>query len=78
MAIAQLAAPQAAQQTFGTPQEATQAVIDAAEHNNTAAMLKLFGPSVKDIVEHPGREASWEQQATRRTSKECTNVPLGT
>jgi hypothetical protein len=43
--------PQAAQQTFATPQEAIQAVIDAAEHNDTAAMLKLFGPDGKDIVE---------------------------
>jgi hypothetical protein len=51
MAMAQQAAQQAAQQTFGTPQEAAQAVIDAAEHNDTAAMLKLFGPSGKDIVE---------------------------
>ena len=40
-----------AQQTFGTPQEAAQAVIDAAEHNDSAAMLKIFGPGGKDIVE---------------------------
>ena len=40
-----------AQQTFGTPQEAAQAVIDAAEHNDSAAMLKLFGPGGKEIVE---------------------------
>jgi hypothetical protein len=37
--------------SFATPQEAAQALIDAAEHNDTAAMLKLFGPEGKDIVE---------------------------
>jgi hypothetical protein len=46
------AAPQSAQQpTFATPQEAAQALIAAAERNDTAAMLKLFGPAGKDIVE---------------------------
>jgi hypothetical protein len=45
------AAPQAAQQpAFATPQEAAQALIAAAERNDTAAMLKLFGPAGKDIV----------------------------
>ena len=43
------AAPQPNQQTFATPNEAAQATIDAAERNDTAAMLKLFGS--KDIVE---------------------------
>jgi hypothetical protein len=45
------AAPQANQQTFATPNEAAQATIEAAEHNDTAAMLKLFGSGGKDIVE---------------------------
>jgi hypothetical protein len=39
------------QQTFTTPQEAAQAMADAAEHNDTAALLKIFGPAGKDIVE---------------------------
>jgi hypothetical protein len=39
------------QETFATPQEAIQATIDAAEHNDTAALLQLFGPGGKDIVE---------------------------
>jgi hypothetical protein len=43
--------PQAEQPTFATPQEAMQAVIDAAEHNDTAALAKLFGPAGKGIVE---------------------------
>ena len=51
IAMALPALPQTNQRTFGTPQEAAQAVIDAAEHNDTAAMLKLFGPNGKDIVE---------------------------
>jgi hypothetical protein len=45
------AAPPASQQTFGTPQEAAQALLDAAEHNDTGALLKLFGAGGKDIVE---------------------------
>jgi len=40
-----------AQQTFGTPQEAAQATIEASARNDTAALLKLFGPGGKDIVE---------------------------
>lgn len=39
------------QRTFATPQEAVQATIDAADHNDTAALLQLFGPAGKDIVE---------------------------
>jgi hypothetical protein len=45
------AAPKDSQRTFATPQEAIQATIDAAEHNDTAALLQLFGPAGKDIVE---------------------------
>jgi hypothetical protein len=37
--------------SFATPREAAQALVDAAEHNDTAEMLKLFGPAGKDIVE---------------------------
>jgi hypothetical protein len=55
LALITLAAMAAFAQTstrsFATPQEAAQALIDAAEHNDTAAMLKLFGPEGKDIVE---------------------------
>lgn len=45
------AAPQTRQRTFGTPLEAIQATIDAAEHNDAAALLQLFGPDGKDILE---------------------------
>jgi hypothetical protein len=42
---------QSGARSFATPREAAQALLDAAEHNDTAAMLKLFGPEGKDIVE---------------------------
>jgi hypothetical protein len=45
------AAPPQTQQTFATPQEAAQALVNAAEQNDTAAMLKLFGPGGNDIVQ---------------------------
>lgn len=45
------AATQAGQQSFATPEEAAQAAIDAAGRNDTAALLKVFGPGGKDIVE---------------------------
>jgi hypothetical protein len=45
------AAPKANQETFATPQEAAQALIDATEHNDSAALLKVLGPDGKDIVE---------------------------
>jgi hypothetical protein len=44
------AQPQTGQPTFATPEEAIHAVGDAAEHNDAAAMLKLFGPGGKDLV----------------------------
>jgi hypothetical protein len=44
------AQPQPGQPTFATPEEAIHAVGDAAEHNDAAAMLKLFGPAGKDLV----------------------------
>jgi hypothetical protein len=34
-----------------TPREAVQATIDAAEQNDTPALLQLFGPEGKDMVE---------------------------
>src|ERR1700726_4777482 len=46
----QAAAPKENRQTFATPQEAAQALIDATEHNDTAALLKVLGPDGKDII----------------------------
>jgi hypothetical protein len=39
------------QRTFATPQEAIQAIIDAASDNDAAALVQLFGPDGKDILE---------------------------
>jgi len=47
---AQPAAKQASERSFATPQEAAQALIDAAGQNDTAALMKLFGPQGSDIV----------------------------
>jgi hypothetical protein len=41
----------AAQRSFATPEEAIEATIDAAQHNDTAALLQIFGPDGKDIVQ---------------------------
>lgn len=43
--------PQPAGQAFATPREAAQALAGAAAQNDTAAMLKIFGPAGRDIVE---------------------------
>ena len=45
------AAPPPGQRSFATPKEAIQATIDAAAQNDTAALLQIFGPAGKDIVE---------------------------
>jgi hypothetical protein len=45
------AAPPPSQRTFATAKEAIQATIDAAEQNDTAALLQIFGPAGKEIVE---------------------------
>ncbi|HEY2013382.1 MAG TPA: DUF2950 domain-containing protein [Bryobacteraceae bacterium] len=50
-ALVALAAPQGSQRTFANPQEAAQVLTDAAEHNDSAALLKIFGPQGKDIVD---------------------------
>jgi hypothetical protein len=38
------------ERSFSTPQEAAQALIDAASNNDTEALLKLFGPAGRPIV----------------------------
>lgn len=38
------------ERTFKSPQEAAQALLDAADKNDTEALLKLFGPEGKTIV----------------------------
>lgn len=39
------------QRTFASAEEAIHATIDAAAHNDAAALLQLFGPDGKDILE---------------------------
>jgi hypothetical protein len=48
--IGQNAAKQATARTFTTPQEAAQALVDATAQNDTAALMKIFGPQSTDIV----------------------------
>jgi hypothetical protein len=45
------ASAQQNQESFATPQEAAQALVNAAEQNDTNALMKLFGPAGKDIVQ---------------------------
>lgn len=40
-----------AQKPFSTPAQAVEALIVAAEHNDTAALMSLLGPRARDIVE---------------------------
>jgi Protein of unknown function (DUF2950) len=53
---------QTGQKTFATPQDAAQALIDAAAANNTAAMLQILGPAGKDIVESGDAAADKESR----------------
>jgi hypothetical protein len=57
------AAPRDAQQSFATSQEAIQAMIDAAEHNDAGALLQLFGPDGKDILESGNPEQEKDVRA---------------
>src|SRR5260370_35941813 len=50
LAVALHAAPKDDQRTFATAEEAAQALLDASEHNDSAALLKILGPDGKDIV----------------------------
>ena len=74
------AAPPAEQPTFATAREAAQALIDAAGKNDAAAMLKLFGPAGKDIV-NSGDAAEdkrmLEEFATRARAKMRLEVDPG-
>ena len=47
------------QKTFATPQLAADALIKAAESYDVPALLEIFGPEGKDIVE--GNPASWQR-----------------
>jgi Protein of unknown function (DUF2950) len=45
-----LAASSSGQRTFATPQDAINALIHASEHNDTAALLHIFGPDGREIA----------------------------
>jgi hypothetical protein len=52
IAVAPLhAARRESQRNFATAQEVIQATIEAAEHDDAAALLELFGPDGRDILE---------------------------
>jgi len=61
------ATPGDAQQTFATPREVIQATIDAAERNDSVALLKLFGPDGRDIVQsgNPAEDAALRAEFVR-------------
>jgi hypothetical protein len=46
-----LAAANAGERSFATPQAAIHALIHASEHNDTGALLHIFGPEGKEIAE---------------------------
>lgn len=63
-----LLAAQTNQRTFASPKEAAQATMEAAEHNDTAALLKLFGANGKDIVESgdPAQDKANREEFAKR------------
>jgi len=71
------AAPQASERSFATPEEAAQALVQAAENNDTAAMLKLFGPQGKDIVESgdPAADKNGRAEFARRAREKMQVQP---
>jgi hypothetical protein len=62
------------QQTFATAKEAIQATIDAAGRNDTAALLHLFGPGGKDIVESgdPAEDKELRAEFARSANENLT------
>lgn len=68
-AAALLNAQPAGERSFATPQDAAQALVDAAGRNDTAALLKLFGPQGADIVQSgdPAQDKEARAEFARRT-----------
>jgi hypothetical protein len=54
---------QTGQKTFDSAEQAAQALIDAAAANNPAAMVQIFGPGGKDIVESGDAAADKDSRA---------------
>jgi len=68
----------AAERSFATPQEAAQALVDAAGQNDTAALMKLFGPQGSDIVRSgdPAEDKDARAEFARR-AHEKMQVQMG-
>jgi len=71
---AQPAGKQTAERTFATPQEAAQALVDAADKNDTTGLMKLFGPQGSDIVKSgdPAEDKSARAEFARRAHEKMT------
>ncbi len=66
-----------AQRTFASPQEAADALIQAAQENNTAAILEIFGPAGADIATSADpvqQKNNVEAFATAARQKKSVNV----
>jgi hypothetical protein len=72
--LGQSAGQTQAERTFATPQEAAQALVDAAGKNDTAALLKIFGPQSTDIVQSgdPAEDKDRRAEFARRAHEKMT------
>ena len=70
-AAALLAAQQAGERTFAPPQEAAQALVDAAGQNDTGALMKIFGPQGADFVQsgNPAEDKDSRAEFARRAQE---------
>jgi hypothetical protein len=68
---AQQSQQQPVERTFASPQEAAKALVDAAAKDDTAALLKLFGPQGTDIVQSGDADEDKASRAdfTRRANE---------
>jgi hypothetical protein len=64
---AMLAAANSGQRRFAAPEDAIHALIHASEHNDTAALLHIFGPEGKEIAESadPAEDAADREEFAR-------------
>ena len=65
------------QASFATPQACLSALIEAAERDDTAALLKIFGPKGKDIVRSGDDREDKEKRAefARRARQKSRFIP---
>ena len=61
-------APAAAIKSFGTPEQAADALVDAAERFDVDALKELFGPAIDDII-LSGEPAQGRQRASDFVAK---------